>query len=130
MLAWPAAAADEIGRAYRDWADDAPDELGSGLVMLSGPPEEFIPAHLQNQPLVAIAVMWSGDDADGADLVRIMRDLKPDLDLVGPMPYVQLQSMIDDPPGLRQYWSADYHDSFPDEALDVFLAAGSRRASP
>jgi Berberine and berberine like len=51
-------------------------------------------------------------------------------ELVGPMPYAQLQSMIDDPPGLRQYWSADYHDSFPDEALDVFLAAGSRRASP
>ena len=130
LLGWPGDAADEVARAYRDWADDAPEELGSGLVMLSGPPEEFIPAHLQNQPMVAIAVLWSGDEADGAALVQVMRDLKPDLDLVGPMPYVQLQSMVDDPPGMRQYWSADYHDSFPDEAMDVFLAAGRRRASP
>ena len=99
-MAWPADAADEVARAYRDWAEDAPDELGSGLVMLVGPPEDFIPAHLQNQPMVAIAVMWSGDDAEGAALVQVMRDLEPDLDLVGPMPYVQLQSMIDDPPGL------------------------------
>ena len=38
--------------------------------------------------------------------------------------------MIDDPPGFRQYWSADYHDTFPDEALNVFLDAGARRASP
>jgi FAD/FMN-containing dehydrogenase len=38
--------------------------------------------------------------------------------------------MIDDPPGFRQYWSADYHDSFPDDALDLFLDAGARRASP
>ena len=66
----------------------------------------------------------------GADLVQVMRDLGPEVDLVGPMPYVELQSMIDDPPGFRQYWSADYHDTFPDEALDVFLDAGARRASP
>jgi FAD/FMN-containing dehydrogenase len=130
LMAWPAADAPQIAKAYRDWADSAPDELGSGLVMLSGPPEEFVPDHLQNEPIVAVAIMWTGDDAAGAELVQVMRDLEPDLDLVGPMPYVQLQSMIDDPAGLRQYWSADYHDSFPDEALDVFLAAGARRASP
>lgn len=130
LMAWPIEAADEVARAYRDWADDAPDELGSGLVVLSGPPEEFIPAHLQNQPMVAIAVMWSGDLDTGTALVQVMRDLGPDLDLVGPMPYAQLQSMIDDPPGLRQYWSADYHDSFPDEALDLFLDAGRQRPSP
>ena len=60
LMGWPADAADQVSRAYRDWADDAPDELGSALVMLNGPPEEFIPAHLQNQPMVAIAVLWSG----------------------------------------------------------------------
>jgi FAD/FMN-containing dehydrogenase len=59
-----------------------------------------------------------------------MRDLAPEVDLVGPMPYAVLQSMLDDPPGFRQYWSADYHDSFPDEAIDVFLDAGARRPSP
>jgi FAD/FMN-containing dehydrogenase len=130
LMAWPASAADQIARAYRDWADVAPPELGSGLVMLSGPPEEFIPPHLQGQPIVGIAVLWSGDMDEGVDYLQPMRGFTPDVDLVGPMPYAQLQSMIDDPPGFRQYWSADYHDSFPDEALDVFLAGGANRASP
>ncbi len=130
LLAWPAARGPEVSRAFRDWADASPEELGTGLVMLSGPPEEFIPAHLQGEPLIATAVCWTGDEATGADVVQVMRDLAPEVDLVGPMPYVGLQSMIDDPPGFRQYWSADYHDSFPDEALDVFLAGGASRPSP
>lgn len=130
LMAWPAAAADQVAHAYRDWADIAPRELGSGLVMLSGPPEEFVPKHLQNQPIVGIAVLWSGDMEEGVDYLQPMRGFTPDLDLVGPMPYAELQSMIDDPPGFRQYWSADYHDTFPDEALDLYLEAGAHRASP
>jgi FAD/FMN-containing dehydrogenase len=38
--------------------------------------------------------------------------------------------MLDDPPGLRNYWSADYHDVFPDDAVDVFVKAGFDRPSP
>ena len=41
-----------------------------------------------------------------------------------------MQSMLDDPPGFRQYWSADYHNSHAGRALDVFLAAGASRPSP
>ena len=130
LMAWPADRGPDVARAFRDWADDAPEELGPALVMLSGPPEEFIPQHLQGQPLIAVVVCWNGDAAVGADLVQVMRDLAPEVDLVGPMPYAELQSMIDDPPGFRQYWSADYHDSFPDDAIDVFLDAGTHRASP
>ena len=73
---------------------------------------------------------WTGDTATGTDIVQVLRDLRPEIDLVGPIPYVQMQSMLDDPPGLRQYWSADYHDTMPDEALEVFLAAGASRPSP
>lgn len=130
LMAWPAARGPEVARAFRDWADDAPEELGTALVLLSGPPEDFIPQHLHGQPLIAVAVCWTGDEATGVDLVQVMRALSPEIDLVGPMPYAELQSMIDDPPGFRQYWSADYHDTFPDGALDVFLDAGADRASP
>ena len=130
LMAWPADRGPEVARAFRDWADDAPEELGPALVVLTGPPEDFIPPHLQGQPLIAVALCWNGDEATGTDVVQVMRDLSPEVDLVGTMPYAQLQSMIDDPPGFRQYWSADYHDAFPDEALDVFLEAGARRASP
>lgn len=130
LMAWPADAAPEVCRRFRDVAYDAPDELGSGLVFLTGPPEPFIPEHLQGQMLVAIAGMWAGVVADGQEAVAPFRDLSPEVDLMGPMPYAAFQCMIDDPPGMFNYWTADYHDDLPDDALDVFIRYGLERPSP
>ena len=34
--------------------------------------------------------------------------------------------MIDDPPGLRNWWTADYLDELPDAAVDAFCSYGER----
>lgn len=47
FLAWPTdARGEEIARAYRDWAANAPEELGSWLLMATAPDEEFVPRTL------------------------------------------------------------------------------------
>jgi FAD/FMN-containing dehydrogenase len=130
LLVWDGDASSDVARAYRDAALDAPDELGSALVYLTGPPEEFVPEHLQGKTLAAIAVLWAGEISDGEDVIAPWRALGPEVDLVGPMPYADFQCMIDDPPGLGNYWTADYHDEFPDEALDIFVKYGFERQSP
>ena len=131
LLIWAGDAAFDVARVYRDLAFDAPDELGSGLVMLSGPPEEFVPVHLHGRTVVAVALLWAGPDiADGESVIAPLRALQPEVDLVGPMPYADFQCMLDDPPGFRNYWTADYHDSFPDDALEVFVKYGADRPSP
>lgn len=130
LLIWPGHRAPEVARAYRDLAFAAPDELGSGLVMLNGPPEEFIPRDLHGTTVAAIAVLWAGKVEDGHDVIRAFRDLGPEADLVAPMPYADFQCMIDDPPGLHNYCTADFHDEFPDAALDVFVRFGCDRKSP
>jgi FAD/FMN-containing dehydrogenase len=129
LLMWPGDAGGDISRAYRDMAVDAPDELGSAMVFLSGPPEDFVPAHLQGRTVAALALLWAGDVADGEEAIAPLRALGPEVDLVGPMPYADFQCMIDDPPGHGNYWSADYHDTFPDEALDTFVKYGFERPS-
>jgi FAD/FMN-containing dehydrogenase len=43
-----------------------------------------------------------------------------DGEMIVEVPYADLQCMLDDPPGYRNYWSAEYLESFPDEAIDVF----------
>jgi FAD/FMN-containing dehydrogenase len=53
-------------------------------------------------------------------------DLQPAVNLVTPMPYTNFQQMIDDPPGMRHYWSADYHNEFDDEA-NIAWARSFRR---
>jgi len=130
LLAWPMDEAAEVARVYRDLAFDSPDELGSGLVLLNAPEAEPVPEHVRGQPIAGIALFWAGDPAEGRDAVKPFIDLHPTANLVAPMPYTNLQCMIDDPDGLRNYWTADFHDDFPDEAIDLFVGYGKTRRSP
>ena len=50
----------------------------------------------------ASPALWAGDVDEGAEAVAPFRELAPEVDLVGPMPYADFQCMIDDPPGMRQ----------------------------
>ncbi len=124
LLGWPTATRGaEIVRAYRDWAADSPEEMGSWLIMFTGPDEDFIPDHLKGVNLSVVAAMWRGDPDEGRDRMQPLRDLGPELDLMEPMPYVEFQSILDDVPGNRHYWSADYHADLPDPALDLFVSS-------
>lgn len=129
LMLWSEDTVTDVARLFRDIAHDAPDEFGSGLVFLTAPPEDFVPPHLQGETVAAVAALWAGDVDEGAEAMRPFRDLGPEVDLVGPMPYADFQCMIDDPPGMRNYWSADYHDDFPDDVLDIFVKSGFERQS-
>ena len=130
LLIWPGSVGRDVALAYRDIAEAAPDALGSALVFLTAPPEPFVPEHLQGRTVAAIAALWAGAPDDGREALRPFYELRPEADLVGPMPYAGFQCMLDNPPGFHQYWSADYCDSMPDEAVDVFVKYGSDRPSP
>jgi len=130
IMGWPGEEASEIVRAYRDWAFDAPVDLGGGVVMLTTPAEEPFPEHLHGKPVAGLAVVWTGEESEGRDVVAHMRNLKPALDLVDVMPYAAFTSMLDDPPGMRHYWSADHHDEFDDGAVDAFVKFGLSQPSP
>ncbi len=97
LMLWRGDSAAEIAREYRDFAAAAPAELGRALVFLTGPPEEFVPAHLQGKTLLGIAGLWVGDVDEGAAAMQPLKDLAPEVDLVGPMAYADFQCMIDDP---------------------------------
>jgi FAD/FMN-containing dehydrogenase len=120
----------EVARAYRDWASSAPEQLGSWVLMTVAPDDDFVPRDLVGKPMTMVAGMWAGDPAEGEDLMRTWRERDPMIDLMAPRPYTEFQSMLDDVPGNRHYWSADYHDALPDEALDVFVRSALDAPSP
>jgi FAD/FMN-containing dehydrogenase len=131
FFAWPTAERGaEIARAYRDWATGAPEELGSWLLMIDGPDEDFVPEHLKGENIALLCALWAGDPDDGHDYVQPLRELGPAIDMMQPRPYTEFQSILDDVPGNRHYWSADYHDELPDEALDVFIRSALDAPSP
>ena len=131
LMLWPGERGPEVMEALRESMDGAPDELAAACVYLTGPPEEFVPAELQGQLCCAAAVLWAGESPeDGEPHARRFRELEPAVDLVGPMPYAEFQCMIDDPPGLRNYWTADYLDELSDEAVEVFVSHSDRMPVP
>ena len=51
-------------------------------------------------------------------------------EMIAEMPYADLQCMLDDPPGYRNYWSAEYLGGLPDEAVDAFCARAAGMIVP
>jgi FAD/FMN-containing dehydrogenase len=131
LMLWPGERGREVTHAMREVMDGAPDELAMAAVYLTGPPEEFVPAELRGQLCCAAALIWAGESPDdGEPYARRFRELEPAVDLVGPMPYAEFQKMIDDPPGLRNYWTGDYLDELGDEAIEVFVEQSDRLPVP
>lgn len=130
LMLWPGGASAEISRACRDLALAAPDAVGTALVYLTAPPEPFVPAEMVGKQAVGLAYLYAGDPAEGAEHAAPFRELGPAVDLVGDMNYADFQCMIDDPPNLYNYWSADYHDDLPDDALDIIVDSARKLPGP
>ena len=124
LALWPLERAPEVQRAWRDYVDGAPDELSTATVILTAPPEEFVPEHLRMQRAFGMAVIYVGDPEQGASVVQPLKDLEPEVDLIQPMPYAAFQAILDPsaPKGHRNYWRGEYLSGLSDEAIDTFLA--------
>ena len=108
-----------------------PDEVGGGLIYITGPPEEFVPEHLQSAAhAAACCVTYAGGEAEARERSRPLLELGPTGEMIAAMPYAELQCMLDDPPGFRNYWSAEYLDELPDEAVDRFCARAADMIVP
>ncbi|GAA3729523.1 FAD/FMN-containing dehydrogenase [Spinactinospora alkalitolerans] len=130
LLLWRSEAGPEVAHAYRDFMDSAPDEVGGGFFYLTAPPEAFVPEHLVGTRVCAVLVTYTGDLDGLRQLADPVLELNPDGRMIAELPYSQLQSMLDDDPGYRNYWSAEYLGSLPDQAVDLFCSQGEKMISP
>ena len=130
LLLYHAERGRDLLRLTRDFMADAPDEFGPALAYLTVPPEEELPAHLHDRLAVAIVLCYTGPVADGERLIEPFRALGPEADLVGPVAYSDFQCSIDDPPGYRNWWTAEYLHEATDEAVDVIHAHALRTPTP
>jgi FAD/FMN-containing dehydrogenase len=123
LALWPVDRATEVLRAWRDFADRAPDEVATATVILTAPPEEFVPDHMKGQTALGMAVLYVGDPGEGAAVIQPLKDLGPEVDLIQPMPYTEFQAMLDPsaPKGYRNYWRGEYLTGLPDDAIDTFV---------
>ncbi|MGH9154413.1 MAG: FAD-binding oxidoreductase [Acidimicrobiales bacterium] len=126
LLFWGSDEAPEVVRAYRDYMAAAPEEVGGGVLYVTGPDEEFVPPHLVGRLSCQLVLTYANGEPDARSALAPMLGLGHEGELIVEVPYAELQCMLDDPPGHRNYWSAEHLDTFPDDAVDAFCRrAGS-----
>jgi len=132
MLVFTPDRAAEVLRAYRDFVADAPDEVGSGLAFVTAPHEEFVPEPARGHPMVGVICCYVGRPEDGPSAYAPMLDLGPAMAMVDVMPYVAVQRLIEggNQKGKLNYWTGDFYDEFPDEAVDTLVAIATQPVSP
>jgi FAD/FMN-containing dehydrogenase len=124
-LFYPRDLAKKILRAVEQFTNDAPEDT-SPLAFLGTVPEaEPFPAESQGAPAVVVAAVYPGDPEEGARVLQALREFgEPIMDLSGPMPYVQVQSLFDEdyPDGGRYYWKSIHLDELSDDVIDRLIA--------
>jgi FAD/FMN-containing dehydrogenase len=121
---WPITDAPEVLRWLRDDAPEAPDDLGITLAMMLAPPLPFVPPEQRGKSVIGLVLAWFGDQADGERVIAPLRRIgTPLADLVRPVPYVLLQSMLDGgaPRGRHYYWKSYRLPVLSDAVVDVLL---------
>lgn len=130
LLVWELDSGEEVLRGFRDLLEHGPDDLGGGVLYGAAPAEEFVPAHLQGRLAVMVVLVYAGDRESADPQLRAMLDLHPAATMVEEMPYADFQCLLDDPPGYRNYWSAEHLAAFPDAAVAAFHAAADEMVFP
>jgi FAD/FMN-containing dehydrogenase len=120
LIAWPFERAAEVLAAYRALTATAPRELAVWLILLTAPPAPFVPPAWQGRRICAMAVCHSGPGNTAEAALAPLRALgDPVFDLLGPMPYAEVQSYLDEtePAGLHHYWKTEFLAGLDDDLL-------------
>src|SRR4051812_39252495 len=130
---YPGDQAGQVLRAWREWTESAPDEVTTLANLLTAPPVPFLPEDWHGKPLVAIIAAHSGTAQDGEQAVQPLREFgDPVADLLGPIPYVAMQSLIDPlyEAGSYNYMKAGFMSGIDDAAIDSLIAGQAGVTSP
>jgi FAD/FMN-containing dehydrogenase len=131
VVFYPGAQAVQVLAGWRDAITDAPDELTTLVNLTTAPPAPFLPEDVHGQKVAALVACWAGPQEDGEEAVRPLRTLgTPVADLLGPMPYLALQQLVDPlwAPGAANYFTSAFLDELPDAAIQTFADAHHRSA--
>ena len=124
MILYPLDQAREVLQFYREFSMNTPEEMGVPAALLTTP---------DGVPAVAVLVGWMGPLAEGEAHLKPLRQFgTPLADLIGPIPYCQLQMILDAavPAGMPRYLKMGYLPHMEDEFIEVLCEHMARCPSP
>ena len=130
---YPFEDAPAILRAWRDFTEQAPDEVTSEALFWSMPPFPDLPEDLHGAPIIVLAGMYAGPTEDGERALEPLRTCgTPTVDLSGIATYVESQAAFDEffASTQRYYWKSLYLDGLDDDLIAAIVALATTRPSP
>ncbi len=124
LVVHPFARAAEVLAFYADFLRKAPDALTAAAVLMTAP---------DGNKACAIAGAYVGPIGEGEAAMKPLKEFGPPiLDMVGPIPYVGQQSLLDQamPPNVLNYWKADFVPELSPRLVQTAIDAYSRVPSP
>jgi FAD/FMN-containing dehydrogenase len=130
---FPADAAGELLRFYREWVGEIPDALTTVVNLATAPAVPFLPEEAHGKRVVVVSGCHAGFAEEGAEAFRPLKEFRAPLaDLIGTMPYLEMQRLVDGQwgPGLRNYFKSSWLHRLDDAAIETLVHAHAQAASP
>ncbi len=126
LIAYPFSTARDMLRFYREITAKLPDELSLFAGLLHAPDGS-------GTKLAGMVACHCGDPTSAESLLRPVKSFgSPAMDVIGPMPYCQVNSMLDAayPRGALNYWQSSFLETLSDGAIDVMIDAFEECPTP
>lgn len=133
LVAWPIERSAEILAHLDDLMVDAPLELSADIIYQFAPPLAIMPPEILGTHLVGIFVRWSGEPEAGEAVVERIRSVPGTvLDLVAPMPFVEVQRLLDplNPDGHQHRWTGEFLPGMEAAERDALTELGRSLPNP
>jgi FAD/FMN-containing dehydrogenase len=123
----------ELLRLFREWAPDVPDDITAALNLTTAPPLPVVPEEWHGKKVIALIAVSAGPLDEAEAQFRSFREAaEPVADLLGPMPYTAMQTLIDPlwPKGIHAYFKATNLARLDDELIERLCSRHENAPGP
>lgn len=124
LIVFPFDQAKSVVTQFARFTETTPDELSVWLFTRKAPPLPFLPEEAHGKEIVALALCYSGDSAEGEKLIAPLRGFgTAHGEHVGVQPYTAWQQVFDGllTPGARNYWKSHNFSRLSEGAIDTVI---------
>jgi FAD/FMN-containing dehydrogenase len=126
---WPLEQASEAMRFYRDFMEQASEDVYGFFAFLKVPPGPPFPEHLHFKTMCAVVWCYVGAPEEAEEVFRTAREFGPPaFEFLGSMPLPALNGMFDAlfPAGMQWFWKHNFVNELSEESISLYVEHGSK----
>ncbi|HEY5895023.1 MAG TPA: FAD-binding oxidoreductase [Chthoniobacterales bacterium] len=133
LVVFPFKQARDLLIKYREFVDQAPEDLNVWVVLRQAPPLPFLPPEVHGKEVLVFPFLYTGTIEEGRKAIEPLRQFgQPHGEHFGPQPYSAWQKAFDPllTPGARNYWKSHNFSELNDGAIDAMIESAGKLPTP